>query len=468
LKLKPGEIFKSTYVGDDINILTTYYGNKGFPFANVDPRIIPNKSNLQVDANFTIEKGNEVYVRRIDIAGNARTRDKVIRREIKIEEQSLYNATQISAIKPRIFRRGYFEEDVQVDTERVFGTDDQVDINVNVKEKPTGFFSVAGGFSSVETVLFSGQIQESNLFGYGKQISLSAQIGGVTQLFSLNYSDPVFLDSDWNMNARLFRTDREFRDFDRKSFGGALTFGRRIWRQMRAEVGYRFENQDIGDVFGDARLIITESSRTISSFSLGVVWDTRNNFLDPTRGMFARTSIEYAGPFGGDTDFVKYRANAKYFHPVWKSTVLALAGRYGYLNLMDVGNDLVVGERFFLGGPNSLRGFKFRRVGARVATDDGDFVIIGGTQELLLSAEFIVPLVKQINVKGVLFADIGNAYNDGEELSLSPGDLRRNVGFGFRWLSPLGPLKLDIGFPVGDRLEDEDSFEIQFTVGNLF
>lgn len=468
LKLKQGEIFKSSYVGDDINILTTYYGDKGYAFANVDPRIIPNKETLDVDATFTIEKGKVVYVRRIDIAGNERTRDKVIRREIPIQEQSLYNATQIRSIKPRIFRRGYFEDDVQVDTERVPGADDQVDLNVNVKEKPTGFFSVAGGFSSVETVLFSGQIQESNLFGYGKQISLSAQIGGVTQLFSLNYSDPVFLDSDWNMNARIFRTDREFRDFDRKSFGAALTFGRRLWRFLRGEVGYRFENQDIGDVFGDARLIITESSRTLSSLSAGFVWDSRNNFLDPTGGLVARTSIEYGGPFGGDTDFVKYRASAKYFYPAWKSTVLAFTGRYGYLNLMDVGNDLVVGERFFLGGPNSLRGFKFRRVGARVPTDDGDFVIIGGTQELLISAEYIVPLLKQVNVKGVLFVDVGNAYNDGEELSLDPGDLRRNVGFGFRWLSPLGPLKLDIGFPIGDRLEDEDSFEIQFTVGNLF
>ncbi|NIT14418.1 MAG: outer membrane protein assembly factor BamA [Candidatus Dadabacteria bacterium] len=468
LKLKQGDIFKSSYVGDDINILTTYYGDRGYAFANVDPRIIPDKSNLEVDASFIIEKGKEVYVRRIDIAGNTRTRDKVIRREIPIEEQSLYNATYISAIKPRIFRRGYFEEDIQVDTQRVEGTDDQVDININVKEKPTGFFSVAGGFSSVETILFTGQIQESNLFGYGKRLSLSAQLGGVTQLFSLSYGDPVFLDSDWNMNARIFLTDREFRDFDRKSFGGALTFGRHIWRNLRGEVGYRFENEEITDVFGDARLIITESDRNISGLSVGVVWDSRNNFLDPTRGLIARTSFEYAGPFGGDTDFIKYRANMKYFHPVWKSTIIALTGRYGYLNLWDVGNDLVVGERFFLGGPNSLRGFKFRRVGPRVPTDDGDFVIIGGSQELLLSAEYIVPLVKQINVKGVLFVDIGNAYNDGEELSFDPDDIRRNVGFGFRWLSPLGPLKLDIGFPLGDRLEDEDSFEIQFTVGNLF
>jgi len=468
LKLKKGEIFKSSYVADDISILTTYYGNKGFAFANVDPRIIPNKSSLEVDTNFTIEKGKEVYVRRIDIAGNIRTRDKVIRREIPIEEQSLYNASLINAIKPRIFRRGYFEEDIQVDTERVPDTDDQVDININVKEKPTGFFSVAGGFSSVETVLFSGQIQESNLFGLGKRISLSAQIGGVTQLFSLNYSDPVFLDSEWNMSTRIYSTNREFRDFDRKSFGGGISFGRRLWRTLRSEVGYRFESQDIGDVFGDARLIITESSRTISSLSFGIVWDSRNNFLDPTKGLIGRTSIEYAGPFGGDTDFVKYRANLRYYYPVWKSTVLSLTGRYGYLNLMNVGNDLVVGERFFLGGPNSLRGFKFRRVGARVPTDDGDFVIIGGTQELVMTAEYIVPLVKQINVKGVLFVDIGNAYNDNEELSLDPQDIRRNVGFGFRWLSPLGPLKLDVGFPLGDRLEGEDSFEIQFTIGNLF
>lgn len=468
LRLKIGEVFRSSFVVSDITILTAYYGDRGYAFANIDPKIIPDKQSLTVDVSFIIEKGKEIYVRRIDISGNTRTRDKVIRREIPIEEQSLYNASEIGAIKRRVLRTGFFEEDVQVETERVPGSEDQVDLNVSVKEKPTGFFSVAGGFSSVETILFSGQIQENNLFGYGKRLSLSGQVGGVTQVFSLSYFDPVFLESDWNFSLRFFLTNREFRDFERKSFGGAITFGRKIYRNLRGELGYRLEDQEIKGVTGDARLIITQSKRTISSLITGIVWDTRNNLLDPTAGSIARASFDYAGPFGGDTDFIKFSGTFRHFYPLWKSTILSFSGAYGYLNLMNVGKDLVVGERFFLGGPRTLRGFKFRRVGPRVPTDSGGFVIIGGTQQLLFSTEYSVPLVRQLNLRGIVFVDIGNAFNDNEDLSINPDDLRKDVGFGFRWISPLGPLQLDIGFPVGEKLSGEDDYEIQFGVGNVF
>lgn len=145
------------------------------------------------------------------------------------------------------------------------GKEDEVDLKVKVVEKPTGFFSIAGGFSSIETFIFAGQIQEANLFGYGKRITLNAQIGGVTQLFFLNYQDPHLFDTDWTMDILVFRTDRRFRDFDRKSWGGSLSFGRRLWRNLSGTLTYRIENVRIGDVDNEARLIITNSDRTISS-----------------------------------------------------------------------------------------------------------------------------------------------------------------------------------------------------------
>ncbi len=469
LKLKSGEIFRGSLLGQDIAALTTFYGNKGYAFANAEPTFALNRQQLWVDIKFNIEKGPEVYIREIDIVGNHRTRDKVIRREIPIQEQRLYNASAVQAIKPRVTRLGFFEENVEVVSERVPGEEDKLDLKVRVEEKSTGFFSVAGGFSSVETFIFAGQIQESNLFGYGKRLSLNAQVGGVTQLFFINYTDPNFWDSDYTFDINLFRTDRTFRDFDRSSWGGSVSFGRRIWKWLIADVTYRLESQRISDIDDSARLIITSEKRTISALGAGLLWDSRNNLLDPSKGNLTRTGVAFAGgPFGGNTDYIKYTLSSRHWFSLWFNTVFTVRGRYGIIDFRNNGNDLVVGERFYLGGPNSLRGFGFRRVSPRVPTEDGNFVLIGGVQELLFSADYVFPLIPSAGLRGVVFFDMGNAFNDGEKLTVNPADLRTDVGLGFRWISPLGPLRLEVGFPLGERLPGENSYEIQFTVGTLF
>ena len=470
VSLKPGDIFSSSKISADIASLTTFFGNQGFAFANVAPQFALNRQELLVQIAYQIERGNEVYVRYIDISGNLHTRDQVIRREIRQQEQSLYNATDIESIRARVSRLGFFDNNVEIDQNRVPGTEDELDISVKVTEKPTGFFSVAGGFSSVETFIFAGQIQENNLFGYGKRLSLNAQIGGVTQTISLNYTDPNFRGSDYTFDIVAFYNDREFRDFNRRAWGGTFGFGKLIYKNLSARLAYRLENLDISDVDRDAisRLIITEGSNLISSFAFSLIWDTRNNLLDPTSGNLSRSTIEYAGPFGGDTDFIKYTLSSRQWVPLWWGTFVTLRGLYGLLDAKNLGDDLLVGERFFLGGPNSLRGFGFRRVGPRVPTEDGDFVIIGGVQQLLLSADYIFPILPSAGLRGVVFFEMGNAFNDGEKLTFNPSDLRRDFGAGFRWLSPLGPLRLEVGIPIGDRLPDEDSFEIQFTIGSIF
>ncbi|KRT65500.1 MAG: outer membrane protein assembly complex protein YaeT, outer membrane protein [Candidatus Dadabacteria bacterium CSP1-2] len=469
LTLQIGKPFSRAAIADDISRLTTFYGDKGYAFANVDPDFKIDRKNLTVDISFKIEKGKEIYIRNIDIAGNIRTRDKVIRREIPIQEQQLFSSSRIQAIKPRIFRLGYFEENIEVSTDRVPDTEDQLDINVKLKEKPTGFFSIAGGFSSVETFIFAGQIQESNLFGYGRNLSLSAQIGGVTRLFLLNYTDPHFLDSDWTLDVLGFQTDREFQDFSRFSFGGSVTLGRRLLRDLTGRITYRLEHVDVDNVSEDAFLLISETPRLISSVGIGFVWDTRNNVLDATSGNISRTIVEFAGgPFGGNTDFIRYTASTRFFFPFYLNTVFSVAARYGLIDFRNLGNELLVSERFFLGGPNDLRGYEFRRVGPRVPTDDGGFVIIGGVQEVFFTAEYIFPLIPQVGFKGVVFFDMGNAFNDGQNLSIDPRDLRKDYGFGIRWVSPLGPLRFEIGFPIGDTLPGEDPYEVQFTVGTLY
>ena len=238
---------------------------------------------------------------------------------------------------------------------------------------------------------------------------------------------------------------------------------------MEADLTYRIENVKISDIDNNARLILTSSNRTISSIGLGLNWDSRNNLLDPSGGNLTQTSLTFAGgPFGGNTDYIRYVVSSRHWFSLPFNTVFTVRARYGIINFSNNGNDLVVGERFFLGGPNSLRGYGFRRVAPRVPTEDGNFVIIGGVQELLVSADYVFPLLPSAGLRGVIFFDMGNAFNDGEDFTINPTDLRTDVGFGFRWISPLGPLRLEIGIPLGDRLPDENSYEIQFTVGTLF
>jgi outer membrane protein insertion porin family len=467
--LKSGKPFNRSALAGDIARLTTFYGDKGYAFANVAPDFKIDKENLKVEINFNIEKGKEVYIRDIDITGNIRTRDKIIRREIPIQEQQLFSASKIQQIKPRIFRLGYFEDNIEVTTDRVPGTDNQLDVNVKLKEKPTGFFSIAGGFSTVETFIFAGQIQESNLFGYGKGLSLSAQIGGVTRLFIANYQDPHFLDTNFTLEVLGFYTQRKFLDFNRNSWGGTVSFGRRIISDLSGRITYRFEHVDVSNVSGDATLLITEAPLNISSVGLGFTWDSRNNFLDASSGNISRTSIEFAGsPFGGNTDFIKYTASTKFFFPLPLKTVFSVGAEYGVISFRNTGNNLIVSERFFLGGPDDLRGFGFLRVSPLVPTDNGNFVLIGGTQEVIGTADLVFPLFPEVGLKGVVFFDIGNVFNDNQKFTLNPNDLLKDVGAGIRWISPLGPLRIEVGFPIGHRLPETKPYAIQFTIGTLF
>lgn len=467
LKLLPDSVFSSFVLQADIGRITDFYGDKGYAFANVTPDVRLDKQENLVSVDYSIEKGEEVYIRSINILDNTRTRDHVIRRELSLQEQSLYSVSKLKAARYEATRLGYFEDNVEVLTHRVEGTEDLLDVDIKVEERPTGFFSFGGGVSSVENFLFAGQIQESNLFGYGKTLSLDAQIGGVTKVLSLNYRDPYFFGTNWLLDVSMYAHDRDYRDFERASRGISLGVGRRIKRYFQVRVFQEFSKQDVHNVRGDAQLVLSETERTVVSTGVGMSWDKRNNYLDPTKGVLLSTSVEYAGLFAGNTEFIKYNATAKSWIPFWKDTYFAAKAYYGLLHLIDAGDDLVVEERFFLGGPNTLRGFRYRRVGPRRPTETGGYVIIGGVQQVLASLDFVVPLSKTVGLKAVAFFDIGNAFDE-NEFSLNPSNLRKDAGFGLRWISPLGPMKLDIGFPIGDRLPDEQKYEVQFTVGNLF
>ena len=466
LGLAIGSTFSSFTLQSDINRITDFYGDKGYAFANVTPDVRLDRENRLVTIDYSVEKGKPVSVRNINISNNRRTRDHVIRRELSLREQEPFSVSKLRAARHQVQRLGYFEDNVEVITQRVEGTDDLIDVNVKVEERPTGFFSIGGGVSSIEKFLFAGQIQESNFLGYGKTLSLDAQIGGVTQIFSLTYRDPYLFGSKWLLDIFVFSNKREYRDFDRVDRGVSLSFGRRLLKFLQARTSLEVKRQNVRDVTSGARFIITETKRTVISTGFSLSWDQRNNYLDPTKGLLVSTGVEHAGLFGGNTEFFKYVSTARFWVPFIKSTYLATRANYAYLNLINEGDDLVVEERFFLGGPHTLRGYDYRSVGPRRDLEDGGYVVIGGTQQVLGSVDFVLPLSTAARLKAVAFFDIGNAFEEGE-LSLNPSDLRKDAGFGLRWVSPLGPVKLDFGFPVGKKLPGDDTFEVQFTIGNI-
>jgi len=464
-----GNYYSQKIMEDDIGKLTEAYGNQGYAFANIVPQTSMNDDTKTADVNFNIEKGQRVYIEKINITGNTITRDKVIRRELKIVENSLYSESLLKLSKRKLEQLGYFEN-VEVSTPRG-STDDRLVVNLNVKEKPTGTFSVGAGFSSAESFLFTASVSKNNFLGLGIAGSLNAEVSGKRQQFSFNYTDPYFLDSRWILNATGYRVNTNFEDFRRKSLGGEVDLGRRLFDFTTISMGYRIEDVKL-DQFD---LIVPEffkqnSDGLTSSLVFNLTRDTRNNPLITTKGDYESAIVEYAGNgIGGSNNFVRFNGNFRYYYPIWGSSALKFNARLGYIKSLD-DKPVPLYERFFSGGINSLRGYEFRSVGPKLTIPDGitgadqEFVY-GGNKLLIFNLEYEFPIYDAAGFRGVVFLDAGNAY--AENQALNPLKMRADFGAGFRWNSPFGPLRFEWGFPF-KRHEGEKRSVFNFTIGSFF
>lgn len=467
LVLKENEFFSTSNLTKDIENLNTIYGDESYAFANISPSVVKDKSSDKVIIDFNIEKGEKYKVNLINISGNTRTRDKVIRRQILVNENDDYSSSKIKASKQRINRRGFFEK-VEV-SEKPADKKNYLDLNVEVEEKATGFFSIAGGYSSTENLLLGIQIQESNLFGYGKQLSTSATVGGLSKNFSVDYSDPYFLDTLYTFGFQVFNNEYQYVDFDRNSYGGKIRFGKAISDWSYFNVRYRYENMKIDNLKLAASEVFQQGEDKISAIGLGLTYDTRNNFINPSRGISTGFNIEESNEIlGANLYYTKYSTNFSKYYSIKRNHTLAYKVEGAFVDFRDIGNKIVVGERYYLGGPNNLRGYKASRVSPRRLLSTGNFVRIGGNKYVFNTFEYLFPIALETGLRGILFADAGNTYDESENIDYNPLDMRKDVGFGFRWLSPMGPLKLDFGFPVGNRKSGESKFEVQFSIGSLF
>jgi outer membrane protein insertion porin family len=510
VKLTTGQIFRGSRLREDITALSEMYSNKGFAFVQVDPVTNIDQARKNVDVALVITKGPPVYFNRVLVAGNTKTRDKVVRRELLAGEQELFSGSKITQSRNALQRTGYFE-DVQVTTKKT-SQPDTVDVLVEIKEGPTGTFQVGGGYSSGDGFMFNANVSEKNLLGKGQGVNGNFAIGSSRQDFIFNVNDPYFMDSRMGMGVDAFKTKREYTDFDEKKFGFGVNstyplndfrmpfFGRprpgrelgsdelagerplTMWDYMRGGLAYDLTHEDITGISANAsESIKSEAGKSLtSSVTPGVSYDSRDHFFAPTQGTKSAFAVKMAG-LGGDTRFIKTDISGRWHYPLVKdpkwggSWVLALGGQLGYgIGLAERNNgahDLPLFERYFLGGINSVRGFAERSLGERVKsncrTPEGeteevckDTEVIGGEKAMVFNTEILFPIMEQYGIRGVAFFDIGDAFND-----FNFGKLRKSVGAGVRWMSPFGPLRVELGFPLNKQSDDETSV-LGFSIGS--
>jgi len=457
VRLQSGDVFGTSALRQSILMLTDVYADHGYAYTNVTPLTNKDQQLQLIDLNLEVEQGARVFVERIEITGNTKTRDKVIRREIPLLERDLFSAKKVKEANRRIRNLGFFDE---INVTNKPGSDEtKTVLGVEVTERSTGTFSIGMGYSSSDKLMAQGSISQDNLFGYGMRLALSGTMGSYSTNYSLALSDPHFLDTNWTLGGDIYKNDREYDDYDEEKIGGSIRVGHPIGRKSKLYMTYRYEQLDVSNISNNLTETIQDEAgdSTLSSLTAQIVRNSTDYFEDPSRGGMSKLSLEYAG-LGGTEKFVKSIAEHRHFFPLPWGTVFSIHGELGYVTSTD-SDDVSITQKFFLGGIRTIRGFQYREVGPR---EEGDY--IGGSRMGYFNFEYLFPIYKKLGLKGVLFYDTGNAWTDDENYF---SDMRNSVGAGIRWKSPMGPLRFEWGYNLSPRdYEDQSVFE--FTIGKAF
>ena len=461
-----GDWYDATEVDTTIDVLTNQVGNLGYAFVDVRPATQRNTEELVIDLNFEVQEGPRVFVERIDIEGNQRTLDKVIRREFRLVEGDAFNAAKLRRSRQRLNNLGFFRT-VAIDNVEGSAPDRTV-IQVNVEEQSTGDLSFGAGFSSASGPLGNITLRERNLLGRGQDLRVSFSLSGASSEIDLSFTEPYFLDRPIAAGFDVFRTTRDINalGFEVERIGSSLRAGYDLTEHTRQVVRYTFERQELEDVDSDSSLAAQEEDETQfrSIVSQTLTWDRRDNRFDPTSGWRVVLENELAG-LGGDTRFLKSTTSATYYIPVLDRVTLSIGGEAGFLT--GLGEDTNVSDRFLLGGSN-FRGFEVGGIGPRdLPSDDA----VGGTRFYKGTVELAFPLglPEEFSVRGRWFVDAGSLW----DADNAPGDivddnkLRVSTGPGVSWDSPFGPLRVDLGFPILKE-EDDKTELISFSFGTQF
>jgi outer membrane protein insertion porin family len=478
LTLKAGQPFSSTTMQHDVLSLSDFYSNRGYAYVNVDPRTAVNPSLRQVEVDFNINPGSEVLVDRINITGNTKTSDKVIRRELVIQEQEPYSTSKIQRSKQRLDALGYFSN-TRISTEPG-PTPDKIDLDVAVQEANTASLQVGGGYDSYSSVFGNFLISNTNLFGGGESASASAQIGFLYRDFNLNYTEPWFLDMPLSVSLSGFYDKLYLFSFNQSNLGFQINTGYPLaelgfqklgpfsLEDITLGLGYQFETVGISGLpeLATFELLRYKGYQQVSEIMPSIRRFTVDNPQDPRSGSVTNFNLELAG-LGGQS-FVKGLFHSRFFFaylksPRWGEWVFSPGITYGIGTSIggNRGSELPLYERFFpggLGGGGDVRGYQIYSLGPQVTLFNPlgqPFGIeqVGGSQELLLSGETTFPIVQSFGIRGAAFIDAGNSFFLTQSYSLS--SLQAAAGFGIRWRSPFGPIAVDLAFPLNPRPNDQ-------------
>ena len=493
---RESETFNRSLLAKDIQAITDIYYDSGYAYANITPVTGVNAEKRIIDLTFDVQKGPKVYIERIDITGNTKTRDKVIRRQLRVFEGELFNGTGMRRSKEKVTALGFFET-VEV-THKPGSDGEHVVVQVEVKEKSTGTFQVGLGFSNIESFIFTAQIAQQNFLGWGQSVSASAQLSGLRSFFQLSYFDPYFLDTNFIFSIDAYRTQLDYFGFVRDAFGGTASLGYYVVAdEMSLNLGYTYENVfvTVGSQATQTQPIAGQyRSGSTSAVRLSWNWDRRNNRLYPSSGWLSFVSVETAPSFlnaaspTAQYNFNRYTANQRVYFPLPLGAVFKMQLQLGYLqehypSVPD--RQLPISELYFLGGINTIRGYPLRQVAPSATVissgqPDGSpsSIRVGGNKQLIFNAELEVPLLEKVGIRGVIFFDCGNTFaRDSNFFDVSkdpilngmnlPLGLLYSVGFGVRWFSPIGPLRFEWGIPLTRRPGDQP-IQFEFTIGNSF
>ncbi len=469
ITIKPGEVFSRVKLTESTKKINDRLGNDGYAFANVNAAPELNKEKKEAAFTFFIDPGRRVYVRRINVAGNTRTRDEVIRREMRQVEGGWYSVDKITLSRQRVDKLGYFNE-VTLETPAVQGTTDQVDVNVTVVEKPTGNFLFGAGFGSGSGVVLSSSVSQNNIFGSGKHISAGVNSGKINTLYSLSYTDPYFTVDGVSIGYDLYHRKVDaassgLGQYETKTTGLGVRFGVPISEIDTINYGLGIENTSI-TTFSTSPLYYTDYVKTFGSdnrtlvANIGWARDSRDSLIYPTQGTLHRAFVEGGLP-GGTLRYHRSSYQYQRYFPLSRDYTLMINGEIGYGGGMG-GKPLPFFKNFFAGGVNSVRGYKLNTVAPR----DGNGDPRGGNRKLLGNAEFLFPFPGLTNDRSVrlsAFMDAGMVTDN----KFAFDEFRYSSGLSVAWVSPFGPLKISVAAPLTNKPEDRKQ-PFQFTFGGAF
>lgn len=466
IQTRPGDLFNSRAMEQSIDGLVDHLGDKGFAFVDISPELDRQRDGT-VDITYEIAEGPRVYVDRINIEGNMRTLDKVVRREFRLSEGDPYSTSKLQRTEQRLRNLGFFK-DVKIDTSRS-DERDRVNIDVEVEEQSTGEVSFGAGFSTVDGLLTNFGITERNLLGKGQRLRLNGTLAAERQQFDIGFTEPYFLGRDVSAGVDVFQRTRDLRQessFDRRTVGGQLRFGYALTENLRQNWRYSFREVQVQDVSPNASRFIRDQKgvNVTSLIGQSLTYDTRNNRFQPTDGYMVSLDLDVAG-LGGDSEFVRPEFNGSFYYSFVPKWTIMLGASGGYV--MALNDRIAIQDRFFLGG-RRVRGFDNGGIGPR-DLNTGD--ALGGNAYYTGTAELLFPLglPEDLGFRGAIFADTGSLFDvdeTGAEVA-DQGSIRASAGVGIAWNSPFGPVRLD--FSQALIKEDYDVEEVfRFNFGTRF